>query len=238
MKIKFTPYSDMAELVCPPPQKASEFIPQWFKDIPTHEGDYDGNKMSRNHSGGTTLTVRGCNPFLDTLTGGYMFQLAADVEFQFNGQEFVPRWLVDYPLVDGQGHYQTAGIPRIDQRSYTSWKWISGWQMTTPKGYSTLFTHPFNRHDLPFRTFSGIVETDKFELQTDFPFQLMPNTDKNNILIKKGTPICQAIPFKRDNWTSEIEEYDKKKRVKSIFNLYSIADRSYRNQYWERKTYN
>lgn len=212
-------------------------MPEWFKNAPVHESDYNGNKISRMHPGGTTNTFRGCNPFLDTLTGGYIFQLAADVEFQFNGQEFVPKWLVDYPLVQAQGHYQTNGIPRTDSRSYTSWKWVAGWQITTPRGYSTLFTHPFNRHDLPFRTYSGIVETDKFELQTDFPFQLNINTDKDHFLIKKGTPICQAIPFKRDNWKSEIVKYDEKKRRKSIFNLYSIADKSYRNQYWERKTY-
>lgn len=237
MKIKLTPFSEMAELVIPPPSKASNFLPEWFKNAPNHESDYNGNKMSRRHAGGTTATMRGCNPFLDTLTGGYIFQLAADVEFHFDGQEFVPRWLVDFPLVSGQGHYQSIGLPRLDERSYTSWKWLSGWKMTTPKGYSTLFTHPFNRHDLPFRTFSGIVETDKFELQTDFPFQLIPEPGVDHVLIKKGTPICQAIPFKRENWDSQIERFDAKERTKQVFNLYSIADKSYRNQYWERKTY-
>lgn len=237
MKIKFTPYSSMAEIVVPPPQRASDFLPEWFKSAPTHEDDYTGNKISKTHAGGTTRTFRGCNPFLDTLTSGYIFQLAADVEFQFNGQEFVPRYLVDYPLIHGQGHYQSVGLPRIDDRSYTSWKWISSWKMTTPKGYSTLFTHPFNRHDLPFKTFSGIVETDKFKLQTDFPFQLITEPGQDHVLIKKGTPICQAIPFKRDNWTSSIEKYDERERTKSVFDLYSIADRSYRTQYWERKTY-
>jgi hypothetical protein len=238
MKIKLTPFSEMAELVIPPPQKASNFLPEWFKDAPTHEEGYNGNKISRHHAGGTTATFRGCNPFLDTLTGGYMFQLAADVEFHFDGQEFVPRWLVDFPLVSGQGHYQSIGLPRPDERSYTSWKWVSGWKITTPKGYSTLFTHPFNRHDLPFRTFSGIVETDKFELQTDLPFQLLSDPGKDHILIKKGTPICQAIPFKRDSWSTEIAKYDDKERQKQVFNLYSLADKSYRSQYWERKNFN
>lgn len=237
MKIKITPVSEEAELLLPPPKRAADSLPEWFKNAPMHEPGYDGNKASR-LAVGTSRTVKGCNPFLDTLTGGYMFTLAADVEFQFLDGEFVPRWLVDVDLVDGQAPFQASPLPQISKRSSVSWKWLSGWMLSTPKGYSTLFTHPLNRHDLPFRTFSGIVETDTYKIQTDFPFQLLTKDSDNSIFIEKGTPICQAIPFKRDNWSSEIMPFDEKERSKSLFSLYSKMNRSYRNEHWERKVYN
>ncbi len=238
MKVTLTPASRMAELVVPAPQKASEFIPEWFKNIPTHESGYDGNKMSRHVQEGTSLTVRGCNPLLDTLTSGYIFQLAADVEFRWEDDQFIPNWLVDYALMEGQAAYQTEGIPNIHEGVKYVYKFSSGWKINTPKGYSTLFTHPMNRHDLPFRTFSGIVETDKYDVQTDFPFQVIPPEDGSPLLIKKGTPICQAIPFKRDDWGSNILPFSEEEEFKNRFNLRSKIDRSYRNQFWERKTFN
>lgn len=237
MKITLTPASKVAELVVPKPEKASDFMPQWFKDIPTHEDGYDGNRMSKHVQDGTSLTVRGCNPFLDTLTSGYIFQLAADVEFNWDGDQFVPSWLVDYPIMEGQAEYQTRGIPKVDKRIQFVYKFSSGWKLNTPKGYSTLFTHPLNRHDLPFRTFSGIVETDRYNVQTDFPFQVIPPKDRSPLLIKKGTPICQAIPFKRDDWTSEVKDFSHEEEFANRFNLRSMLDRSYRNQFWVRKNY-
>lgn len=237
MKITFTPSSKLAELVVPPPEKASNFLPEWFKNIPTHEDGYDGNKISRWTNDGTSLTVRGCNPLLDTLTSGYIFQLAADVEFAWRDGQFAPSWLVDYQMVEGQAEYQTRGIPKLHQNVEFVYKFISGWKINTPKGYSTLFTHPMNRQDLPFRTFAGIVDTDRYDFATDFPFQVIPPEDGSPLLIPKGTPICQAIPFKRDDWTSEIKKSDPEKDFVNYFNLKSVLDRSYRKQFWVKKNF-
>ena len=237
MKITLTPQSKIAEAVIPVPRKAADFIPEWFKNIPTHEDGYDGNRMSRMVEDGTSLTVRGCNPLLDTLTGGYIFSLAADIEFRWDDGQFSPGWLVDYRLVEGQAEYQTKGIPQIHDKVPYVYKFSAGWRINTPKGYSTLFTHPFNRHDLPFRTFSGIVDTDTYNIPTDFPFQVIPPEDGSPLIIKKGTPICQAIPLKRDDWKSEVKKFDAEKEFANYFNLRSILDRSYRNQFWVRKNY-
>jgi hypothetical protein len=237
MKIKFTPSSNVSELLMPPPEKASNFLPEWYKNIPSHEPGYDGNKISR-FGKGPSLTVKGCNPFLDTLTSGYIFQLAADVEFSFVDGQFIPNWLVDYPLITAHAPHQSEGAPKPFEQTHNAFKWGPGWKISTPKGYSTLFTQPFNRHDLPFLTFSGIVETDTYSVETKFPFQILDPGNKKTIIIEKGTPICQAIPFKRDDWTSEILPYDEKEEAKALFDLSSKLDRSYRNQYWKRKNYN
>ena len=237
MRVTFKPINEDAESFIPRPEKASSFIPEWYKAMPMHERGYDGNKISK-YTEGTSMTVKGCDPFLDTLTNGYMFSLAADVEFSLddNGM-FLPKWLVNFPLIEGQAENQTDGMPRPYEPAKITFKWASGWIMNTPKGYSTLFTHPLNRHDLPFRTFSGIVETDKYPLQVDFPFQALNPNNLNSVVVKKGTPICQAIPFKRESWTSKAEDPDEKQYTRERFKHFSSIDRSYRNRFWERKTF-
>jgi hypothetical protein len=59
-----------------------------------------------------------------------------------------------------------------------------------------------NRHDLPFITMSGIVESDIWGLPVFTAFFLKRGFQG---IIKKGTPLFQMIPFKRDNWEMELD---------------------------------
>jgi hypothetical protein len=36
------------------------------------------------------------------------------------------------------------------------------WIIEAPDGYAVLFTHPFNRFDLPFTTLTGLVDCDRY----------------------------------------------------------------------------
>jgi Family of unknown function (DUF6065) len=237
MEVTFSPISKEAELYMPPPRKAADYLPQWYKDAPLHEPGHQGSHIS-NILSGSTMTVKGCSPFLDTLISGYVFELAADVEFQFREDGlFVPKWMADYKLISAHPPYQAGAIPKRYEPNDGAYKWHSGWIINTPPGYSTLFTHPLNRNDLPFQTLSGIVETDTYGVETNFPFHVLNPDNKDYMVIEKGTPICQAIPFKRDDWESEILPFDEDKYNKSMFQLRSKLDRSYRNQHWIRKLF-
>lgn len=239
MKVIFTPASKRAGLIAPKPEKAIDFMPEWFKNIPLHEPGYNGNKMSNHAPSGTSFTVKGCSPFLDTFMTGYIFQLAVDVEFRWNEEgAFLPDWMVeDYRPIELQAKYQAEGLPMIPNGSDLIYKFASGWKMETPKGFSTLFTHPLNRDDLPFRTFSGVVETDRYKLPTEFPFQLSVPDGATSLTLKKGTPICQAIPFKREDWVSEVKEFNEEEDIVNRYNLKSIIGRSYKKQFWVRKNF-
>jgi hypothetical protein len=236
-KVIFTPESQMAEYVIPVPVPASSAIPEWFKMIPSREPGSDGQQLSK-FSHGSNSTVKGCSPFLDALTGGYMFVLAADIEFSFdmNGMLY-PNWLADYPLMTKQTTAYTNAMPKPFEKTEDAFKFNPGWRINTPKGYSTLFTHPLNRHDLPFRTFSGIVETDTYDIVTEFPFQILDPKDKTSFILKRGTPICQAIPFKREDWVSEVADFVPGQREKAAFNLFATIGRSYKKQFWQKKSF-
>jgi len=116
-------------------------------------------------------------------------------------------------------------------------KWLFDWKIETPPGYSCLYTHPINRHDLPFRTFSGVVDTDTFPDAVHFPFSIL-NFEGDRKIIPMGTPICQVFPFKRDEWQSEVLPLEPYLKEKATFSILKVIGRSYKRQFWHKKTYN
>lgn len=239
MKIEFEPATSDAALVFEMPRPASMSIPRWYKDMPIHMDGEKETGLSDDTILTSNLTLKGCTPFLDALVSGYMFVLPFDLEIRnHRGKGLQIRWAVnDINMIQSHSPDQVPGIPSPYSGMDGVFKWSSGWRMITPRGYSVLYTHPLNRNDLPFRTFSGIVDTDNYPLSVDFPFQFLDKFEKDINIIEKGTPICQAIPFKRDSFVSEFKEFDARENKKNIVKLKSKIVRSYKNQFWSRKEY-
>ena len=91
-----------------------------------------------------------------------------------------------------------------------------------------------NRTDLPFITSSGVMDTDGWGVWGNQPFAIKRDWEG---VIPAGTPIIQFIPFKRESWTSGIDEsltqwakIENQKRT-SKFRGY------YKDKYWNRKKF-
>jgi hypothetical protein len=236
-KISFIPMNKFTEVALDSPMPSAQSIPEWYKKIPLLIEGYDEVTLHDFNSKASTLTVKGCTPFLDALTTGYMAVLPSDLEVKkTNDGELFFNWRVEGDLVSLHTKDQHPGLPNIIDSQDSIIKFTFSFRIKTPKGYSVLFTHPLNRHDLPFRTFSGIVDTDEYPQEVQFPFQLNKEITEP-IIIEKGTPICQIIPFKRDNWKSTKEKYDEGFVLKSRFDFASKIVRSYKNQFWSKKNY-
>jgi hypothetical protein len=238
MKIQFEPFDKESELLLEMPKPAAQHIPKWYKDMPVHMDNEKLTGLNKESVAVSNLTLKGCSPFLDAITSGYMFVLPFDLEFRRNDQGMVGmRWATNINLISGHGPDQAPGIPAPVGGNETLLKWRPGWRVITPPGYSSFFTHPTNRHDLPFRTFSGVVDTDTYELGTEFPFQLLNTIKEDIFILEQGTPICQVIPFKREDWISEAVTFDEDKNKKNGFKLKSKIVRSYKSQFWHKKSY-
>ena len=75
-------------------------------------------------------------------------------------------------------------------------KFNNFWALEVDEGWSLLFTHPFNRPDLPFETLTGVVDCDAFAMgYVQFP-SLWRKPDFEGV-IPRGTPIAQVIPVRR-----------------------------------------
>jgi hypothetical protein len=196
MKIRFACPPKLRD-VLPEPQLARRTSPDWYKtmamETPLPEGGVD-------------LTVKHCLPFIDALTTGFMIPLQADIIVE--GGQFRWDWPHDESPIGLHFPTQAPGVPFIDQNEVVV-KAINFWTIQTEPGYATLFTHPLNRLDLPFRTLSGLVDTDGFDaLPVHFPMVWVDRDFEGRLAA--GTPVAQCIPVKRERLELEIETMTEK----------------------------
>ena len=121
-----------------------------------------------------------------------------------------------------------------DHLSRHVYKWTNHFYLKTPKGYSTLFVHPLNRTDLPFYSLNAVVDTDDFPLTVQFPFLIKKDF---NGLIPAGTPIMQAIPFKRDDWKMSFPKENESYEYEHFWNWFEPPMAKYKRFFWKKKRY-
>jgi hypothetical protein len=106
----------------------------------------------------------------------------------------------------------------------------------TPKGYSTIFLNPPYTDSSPLTALQAIVDTDAFI--TDGHLSFWVKKDFKGV-IKKGTPLIQAIPIKRDSWQKEIASVEKSEAIftKQRLSVRSVFTNGYKLFYRARKTF-
>jgi hypothetical protein len=98
-----------------------------------------------------------------------------------------------------------------------------------------LFTHPLNRHDLPFTTLSAIIDGGLIMSGNgDVPFYIKKNFEG---IIPQGTPIAQVIPFRQENWQSKKTKGLFKKGEQHYNKSSSLIFGWYKKTFWTRKKY-
>tara|TARA_R110000787_G_scaffold82_1_gene311 strand:- start:3036 stop:3782 length:747 start_codon:yes stop_codon:yes gene_type:complete len=217
-------------------------IPEWYKKIP-HTIDQK--------------TVKGCMPFLDTLKAGYILKMPIDFRLQHNvkrndtrttrGDSEVEGWNNSFVKSLNVNKKNTLEVHPISQLGNSSpiiqknktlpfHKILNPWIIKTPPGYSCLFVPPLNNTDDRFSIIPGIVDTDKFKLQVNFPFVV--NGDKYPVLdttIKIGTPYVQVIPFKREGWEMKFKEEKKEEKEVNRFLQQVKNINVYKSFWWVKK---
>jgi hypothetical protein len=238
--IEFSAHEDYYNSKEDYPIPAKLNIPEWFKKIP--------HSIEKK-------TVKGCMPFLDTLTSGYILKIPQDIKIEHNVLDkdnkpdsfyrfsmFEVKNFMDVNmnlnvLSDHHPTMQVAGSPFIEKnKNLPFYKILNPWKIKTPKGYSCLFTAPLNNSDDRFSIISGIVDTDTFPNEVNFPIVI--NGDKYptlNTIIKKGTPYVQIIPFKRDSWKMKIKPRKPKdiQNNRLFYNL--VLWNNYKDNFWNKK---
>ena len=232
-KIKLIPLEENAEhfLNIVP---ASKFIPEWYRKSSSKINGMN-TELATHSPGKTTSTYKKCTPFYDAMTAGYMVYLSADIEITrtVDNMPYI-MWRTNRKIVTDHSLDQWEGLPCPTGYSSYVYKWHNQFTIKTPSDYSMLFVSPINRFDLPFITITGLVDTDTYDLSVHFPFFIR---DDFSGIIKKGTPITQIIPIKRDSWQIDNEKYNKNKTEINMEKFKSTIKRSYKNNYWFMKDY-
>jgi hypothetical protein len=221
-KVIFRPTSEKIYYAVNSPKPAKAYIPKWYKDVPK----FEDHTMTR-------TTIKGCMPFLDSLTSGYIQETWCDLYVESTDDSVTWNFPDDITLVEDRKGKNRYAVP--DEFLNFELNWQQPWIPQLPKGYSMIYTHPFNRQDLPFLSVSAIIDNDNFymENQANHPFFIKRGFTG---IIPKGTPMYQMIPIKRDRWTSETQEFDKELfyRFRSVRQFFNSG---YRNMYWQKKEY-
>jgi len=219
MKVKFIAKDEDARACVEGPVLARTVIPNWFKDMP--------------RSIDSVGTAKVCTPFVDAFVTGYIQRLWCDIEFYNDGTKV--NFESKYPPVT-VGKISPKHVPIFDGYGDIELQWNTHWEPVTDEGYSTLYTHPINQYNLPFMTFGGIIDTDNFSLTGPLRFLLKKGF---NGIIKKGTPIYQIIPFKRDNWEAPNYDYDyeslREQNEKLDNYKFNHQSGGYKKLFWQKK---
>lgn len=215
---------------------AKKVIPDWYKKIPQFldnkmfDDDYAENKI------GIRSTVKLCVPFLDALSIGYVVTLPFDLHVEDVEGFPVLRWPPSAELTPKVRSKLASEKLVLFGHYPIEFTWQIGVAYTVPKGYSMLFTHPLNRHDLPFTTMSGVLDGGLVLTHLgNVPFYLKKGFMG---IIKKGTPIAQIIPFRQENWNSEKTEGLIAMGMLDNDLGGSVFKGWYKKTFWTKKEYN
>jgi hypothetical protein len=212
-----------------PPKPAVKEIPDWYKNTPEYVSD-QGKKITDPND--SAHTIKKCIPVFDSITAGYILYTQVDVQVSL--QDGLPLYLwPEQNAIVLHSKQQAPLYPAKNEAPFP--KWNNPYAITTPPGYSILFTQPMHRKSV-FTILDGIVDTDKYKAPVSFPFVL--NDVKWEGIIPAGTPMVQVIPFKRESWEHKIGSTKELKEQSMVTaKLKTLFFNSYKKQFWHKKEY-
>ena len=192
------------------PVLAKSYMPEWWKKA----------KVGMDIRNKRLTTIRACPAMDDWLKSGWYLVANRDLQVKFGRSDETDsdhsrNWVVD------NGRYASPSHP-ADQMCNAfhylgedgpikdAFKMSNPWNITTPSGYSCLYLDPFLFQNKFFATWQGIIDTDTFNKNMDNAQIIFYPRVNHSFTILKGTPLCQVIPYKREDWNASYIQYDHK----------------------------
>ena len=190
------------------PVLAKKLLPDWWKKM----------KVNQIVRGKVTQTIRACPAMHDWTKSGWYITTNRDIQVLV-GSDRESVGVNKFITKDENGTYNSPSHPadQFDnafeylaegEHVKDAFKMRNGWNIKTPEGYSCFYLDPFLHQNKFFSTWHGVIDTDKFNTNYDnSQIIFYPKVD-HSFVIKKGTPIVQIIPFKREEWIATYQLRD------------------------------
>jgi hypothetical protein len=233
-EIKFNPVDKLSEHTVPSPKSAIEYLPEWYKKATPFFSKKPEFDMA---IGKPNATFKHCMPFLDSFSMGYIQETWCDIWIEKKDDETLFYYAAGPTLMSERAPRVGDTFPKVDGFLKSHYTWHPPWFPELPIGYSCLITHPINHTNLPFQTFTGVVDADGFtqsESGSNLPFLLKEGFSG---MIKKGTPMYQIIPFKRESWQSVPMEYNEEHQLSVTQSVKQYMWGGYKNLFWKKKEF-
>lgn len=186
------------------PQPASQFFPEWFKNVPRNI-DNDPGKP----------TIRKCPVFPEFMTQGYIvpmwcdFQIAVNHDGTFRSHSAYPadefQWVWHHP-----DQYLNHVPPHEQAKWCCSIKAETPWRVKTPPGWSC-YVHAPLYHFNDVVPLSGSIRTD-LNYEINAPVMIPEHLREQVINLKRGDPFLWLIPYKRETLPLRKREYTEEVR--------------------------
>lgn len=232
--VKFNPVDDLTEITVPHPKPAAEYIPDWLQNATPF---FTKTPQFSVDTGKPNTTFKMCMPFTDSFNMGYIQETWTDIWIEKNENGTYFYFPAGPKIMSERSAMASSMLPQIPGFCTNHYTWHPTWLPELPAGYSSIITHPFNRSDLPFQVFTGVIDSDTFytsERESNIPFLLRDNFTG---LIKKGTPMYQIIPFKRESWKSSANKHDHKRQLSMTQKVRQFAMGGYKKLHWKKKDF-
>jgi len=234
-KIKF--FTEIEELEKSlPPVPASKFWPEWFRNQKPLVDD--GNLFTGVQ--GQASTIRKCPAILDILSMGYIIPLWSDFKLmrvEDNVQYMVPPGVNEHFELTTHAHVQIDQYPFNEDTFKGSVKLFNPWSVVTPPGYSVMLVSPYYQTSPHLEAMQGIIDTDTYHeihVNTFFTAPLKTEVD-----LKRGMPLVQVIPFKREDYEMETLVGDHSSMLGKVRNFVFDSmfndDRRYRKNLYSKR---
>jgi hypothetical protein len=176
----------------PKPSKA--YLPSWWKDMPRHTE--------------THITAKQCPAFPDYFSLGYIMPMWTDVEFLYDESTQNWEWLTPQTgfTFDHHGNEQFLDFTSVSFQGLNGnfmFKTHSPWKIITPPGYSVIQLPVFYHFNTEFSVIAGLRDTDVYHSTNH---QILYHGNGKRIRIERGTPLCQYIPIKRQDYGLEVRD--------------------------------
>ncbi len=217
-----------------PIRPASEFIPDYWKNIPTYiekkEHPIDGTK-----------TVKACPAVADLMTAGYVLPAWCDIELEPDPND--PKKEVVYaryssPYFNHAIHGSDQVGPVLEHKFNirSVIRLDNPWKMWCAPGYSLMYQPLYYWPERNWEALPGILDQDKGGIVSVIN-TMMKKPVKT--VIKQGEPIVQIIPFRREPFTAVTRSLsqDGIARANAINGLHKMLFKGWRSLTTEKKIY-
>jgi len=195
------------------PVLAKSIKPEWWNKM----------KFREYNRGIKQATIRSCPAMDDWLKSGWYLLSNRDIIVK-NGRldgDTDDHWVATHEFDGGsempspthpsaQMGYAFQYLHDEDAPVKGAFKMRNPWNVVTPPGYSCFYLDPFLFQNRYFATWQGIIDTDRFNKNMDNAQIIFYPKVNHSFTIKAGTPLCQVIPYKREEWNASYIQYDHK----------------------------
>lgn len=206
----------------PEPVAACKDMPKWFRDTENLTKSKCPFAFNSDTSVTNIVNIKNCPAVFDYLTTGYIIKAWDNIMVRNLDGNLHLNWekaclhaeMGEDIFKTHQTSIQMPGMCGDNEPLYHGFhKLLSPWFVKTPPGVSLYITNPSQYRDKRFTTLDGVIHPEEkpitlqwfFEWNKELPLNVDENEfDSKNQIIKKGTPLIMIIPFKRDEYKSQV----------------------------------